>query len=383
MISNLNVSNTNLSGSNLSGTQTTPLSTQAPGAVGVQGRGAAAAYLEATTLPARMPELAAGEEVTARVVEQLDNQRFIALIKNGLFTLNLPQGTGLPSDTLKLTVASPAPNLTFTLSQSAQEGQAAAGGSVQVELSPSAQYLTNLLSAAQDSGPVDSAPGVAQPQSQVQVQDRPLLTDSPAEPAKLAQGLAQAVNKSGVFYESHVKSWSEGRLPLESLRQEPQARLMEGLKSVAAQSHASEAALQGDAVTSGNRVSAAAPQLGQLVQRQLDTLENRTVVLQAMAWVGQPVSMSIQEEQVTEREAQAEPEARAWTSRLSLDLPKLGSVNVNVRLVNGTVQVDFRPHDESAGRLIRENGARLTSGMTAAGLNLAQLTVQHGEETGA
>lgn len=381
MINNLNPTNTNLSGSNLSSTQTTPAGTQAAGGVRPQPSGAGNQVFEASTLPSRLPELMMGEEVVARVVEQIDSQRFIALIKNGLFTLNLPAGTQLGSDTLKLSVASLTPNLTFTLSESAQEGQTAES-SAQVQLSRSAQYLTTLLTASQSS---DGASTDTATTPQQAVLSKPvLLTDTPTQPAKLAEGLAHAVNKSGVFYESHIKSWAEGRLPLQQLRDEPQSRLIETLKtSVAAQSGAAETSLRGDAASAGNRVSSIAPQLGQLVQRQLDSLENRTMFLQAMAWVGQPVSMTIQEEKVAERDAQGEAINRAWSTRLALDLPKLGSVNVNLRLVNGSVQVDFLPHDDSTSQLIRDNGGRLMSGMSAAGLNLAQLTVQHGEETGA
>lgn len=379
MISNINTSSTNLSSSNLSSTQTAPQGTQAASAVGVQGRSGAAAYFQATALPAHMPDLAAGEEVTARVVEQLDSQRFVALIKNNLFTLTLPQGTQLPSATLKLTVSSPAPDLTFTLSQSAQDGQVPAENSAQVQLSPSAQYLTNLLSAAQGAGQGEAGGSLLGAQS---LAKPPLLSDAPGDPAKLAQGLAQAVNKSGVFYESHLKSWSEGRLPLESLQQEPQARLLENAKANAA-SIALDSATQADASQASNRVlsSSAAPQLGQLVQRQLDTLENRVVFLQAMAWPNQQVTMEIQQEQVTDRDAQEEMTERAWTSRLSLDLPALGSVNVSLRLVNGTIQVDFHPQRDTTSQLIRDNSPRLASGMDAAGLNLALMTVQNGEET--
>jgi hypothetical protein len=378
---NLNATNTNLSGSNLSGTQTSPAGTQATGSVRSQPPGADR-VLEASNLPARLPDLAVGEDVTARMVEQIDNRRFVALIKNGLFTLTLPPDTQLPGDTIKLTVATLAPSLTFTLSESAQEGQAAES-SAQVQLSRSAQYLTTLLTASQDP---DSAPLGSTPQ-QALLSKPLLLTDSPTQPAKLAEGLAHAVNKSGVFYESHVKSWAEGRLPLQQLKEEPQARLLETLQTrETLQSSAAtlNSALQSDASNPSNRLlSAAAPQLGQLVQRQLDTLEHRTLFLQATAWLGQPVTMTIQEEQVSERDAQEEAPERAWTTRLALDLPQLGSVNVNLRLVNGTVQVDFLPRDQTTSQLIRDHGGRLASGMSAAGLNLAQLTVQHGKETGA
>jgi hypothetical protein len=391
MISNLNpLANSNLSGSGLSARDTASQSTQAAGAVSQQGRAGAAAYLQATDLPAKLPELAVGEQVNARVVEQLDAQRVVALIKNNLFTLSLSQDTQLPGKDLKLTVASLQPNLSFTLSQSAQDGQTQGEGSAQVVLSPSAQYLTNLLSAALGEGLADGAASAALGQGDSAAATAgapvfgkpPLLGDGAPEPTRLAAGLAQAVNRSGVFYESHVKSWAEGQFSLDNLQQEPQARMAEAMRN-SSNALALASTDQSDTTLSGNRVlsSSLAPQLGQLVQRQLDTLENRAVFVQVMAWPNQQVTLQIQQDQVEERNAQEQADDRAWTSRLTLDMPQLGSVNVNVRLVNGTVQVDFRPHDDSTSELIREHAARLASGMEAAGLNLAQLTVQHGEET--
>ena len=103
--------------------------------------------LETATLPSRLPTLLLGEQVTARVADRLDNNQLAVLIKNSLFTLNLPQGATVSGDTLQLKVASLQPALTFLLQDGSKESaEQTKGSSVQVALSPASKYLTHLLS---------------------------------------------------------------------------------------------------------------------------------------------------------------------------------------------------------------------------------------------
>ncbi|MDN5939641.1 MAG: hypothetical protein L0H83_13400, partial [Salinisphaera sp.] len=53
----------------------------------------------------------------------------------------------------------------------------------------------------------------------------PLLAASPADGADLARGLASALGRSGLFYESHLAQWAAGARSLAELLLEPQARL--------------------------------------------------------------------------------------------------------------------------------------------------------------
>ncbi|RXZ44824.1 flagellar hook-length control protein FliK [Crenobacter cavernae] len=306
--------------------------------------------IEASVLPARLPSLVVGEEVDARVAERLDGNRLVALIKGNAFTLDLPQNLTVRGDSLHLKVTRLDPTPTFVLLDSHVEAEAAADSSSNVQLSRSAQYLNGLLDAARGRGATgtrESAPA--------------LLSSRPDQPETLADGLKQAIGKSGAFYESHLKAWSEGRLPLDALKDEPQARLETGRMQDGA-----HAARQG----------ASSPELGQLVQRQLDTLENRQLQMPVLAWPGQPAQVTIQEEQVADRDAHHDDaSARAWHTRLDLDLPSLGGLLVKLTLSGGAVQVRFAADDADSAALIERHGARLTSGMASAGLDLAQLTV--------
>lgn len=303
-------------------------------------------FIEASTLPAKIPSLIVGEQVTARVADQLDNGQLAVLIKNGLFNLKLPQGMQVQGDTLNLRVASLSPAVTFALVDGAADTPTT-DGSVQVKLSSASQYLTDLLANAKS----DTTTKTVQ------------LDASKEPPAKLAEHLKQGVTQSGLFYESHVQDWMDGRKPLDDVRSEPQNKLGQ---------------LLADPAPSTSRP--AVQELGNLVQRQLDTLENRQVVLQGMAWPGQPVQVQIQPDETEADGSHSGSDALpAWSTQLSLNLPSLGGMNARIRLVGQTVQVSFVAEESQAGRLIETNMARLQSGMESAGLTLASLVVKHDE----
>jgi hypothetical protein len=365
------------------------------------------ALLDATVLPGRLPNLVVGEEVTARIAEQLSDSQVAVLIKNALFTLTLPAGLQPKGDTLNLRVVSLKPGLSFALTDSEGGGEEGKDASVQVDLSPASRYLTRLLSAANPdqsddtatgaggkspSGlpgadgktpTVPTAPGDATAQNALERalagsgsgQAGKLLTgtgDAQAaktlaldaggsQPAQVAEQLKQSVEKSGLFYESHLKAWDQGQLPLERLQGEPQAKVGQ---------------LLGQDTPQGR---AAVPELGNLVQRQLSTFENQQVPLQGFAWPGQPMQMLIEQEKTDERDAHGDAETQSWTTHLALNLPVLGGVSARVRMVGKAVQLSFLTEEGSAGDLIRNNSQKLEDGLAAAGLSLATLSVKHEE----
>ncbi|GGY29662.1 flagellar hook-length control protein FliK [Paludibacterium paludis] len=301
--------------------------------------------IEVASSPEKLPSLILGEQVTGRIAERLGNDQLAVLIKNGLFTLNLPKGTPVSGDTLSLRVASLKPELTFVLNDTAQEG-ASKDSSVEVSLSRTSRYLTDLLRVG------DKAERPAKALN---------LDASQDSPPHLAQAMRKDVQKSGLFYESHLKAWNEGRMPLEDLRQEPQATLT---KALADPRHPAGAEARAE--------------LGKLVQQQLMTQETQQLPLQGLAWPGQPVSVLIEQDKTDDREGgHGNPEDQAWTTSLSLSLPAMGGLDARLRLVGGSVQVTFLTDSERAGELIREHGRRLEEGLELAGIQLATLVVKH------
>ncbi|POZ62629.1 flagellar hook-length control protein FliK [Chromobacterium alticapitis] len=310
--------------------------------------------LQALSQPDSLPSLMVGELLTAKVADQLGNNQLAVLIKNALFTLSLPPGANPSGDTLNLKVVSLSPALTFAMQEGGKEASLPQDGSVAVKLSVASRYLTTLLNAGDSNAAVNSG--------------KTLQLDAGAQkPEQLAKQLQQDVKQSGLFYESHLKDFSNGLHALEQLKQEPQAKLT----------------LSMQALDDGQKSAAAKPQLqelGHLVQRQLDGLEQRNVQLQGLAWPGQPMQMEIQREPMeNERKGDGSEDIPVWSTSLSLNLPALGGMGVRVRLVGQSVQVSFKAEDDDAGQLIRQHATRLRDGMAAAGLTLAGLAVNQNE----
>ncbi|PXX44380.1 MULTISPECIES: flagellar hook-length control protein FliK [Aquitalea] len=313
------------------------------------------ALLDASVLPAKLPPLMLGEQVDAQVVDSKDNgQQLSVLIKNSLFNLIVPQGMTVSGNTLSLKVATLSPTLSFALQEQGKE--MAQDGSVEVQLSPASKYLTGMLQT--------SKPGL--PAADLS------LDASTQTPANLAQHLKNNVSQSGLFYESHLKEWLDGRNSLNQVQQEPQSRLLSKLNDELA----SNAANNSSGTLSPRTV---APELANLVQRQLDIVENQQLQLNGYAWPGQPMQLQIQQEETHERTGSlGADEAGVWSTSLSLKLPALGGLSARVRLVGQNVQVSFVAEEDEAGGLIQQHAAQLQSGMEAAGLTLANLMVKHG-----
>ncbi|KJV29255.1 hypothetical protein VI06_10845 [Aquitalea magnusonii] len=319
------------------------------------------ALLDASVVPAKLPPLMLGEQVSAQVVDSKDNgQQLSVLIKNSLFNLIVPQGMTVSGNNLSLKVATLAPTLSFALQE--QTSEAAQDGSVEVQLSPASKYLTGMLQT--------SKPGLPATDLSLDVAKQ--------QPAETAQTLKNNVSQSGLFYESHLKEWLDGRHNLSQVQQEPQSRLLSKLNEDLA-SHDSRSNTASASSLSPRTV---APELANLVQRQLDIVENQQLQLNGYAWPGQPMQLQIQQEHTNERTGSlGADEVGVWSTSLSLKLPALGGVAARVRLVGQNVQVSFVAEEDEASGLIQQHAEQLQTGMAAAGLTLANLVVKNGTVT--
>lgn len=347
--------------------------------------------LETLTQPqGKMPPFQAGEWVMAKVAERLPDGSAAVLVKNAAFTLKAPgDGQALRADPLLLRVRATEPVLSFTQVSLAQEP--ANDKSAAVSFSTASRYLTSLLTAGGTASPATQgtaatllqaglpdaggkplseaianrlAAGLAAmpPALRAQASQAALLPD-PGQPAPAQEThLKATVEKSGVFYEAHQKAWVDGRLSLDELKQEPQARLAAASQAV------SEGSAQKPAVT---------PETGHLVQRQLDTLEQRQFMYTGQAWPGQLVQWQIQPEEGGEREGNGKQEMRAWHTSLAMSLPALGGLAARLRMVGNQVQLTFDTDNPEAAALIEQYRQQLAGSMEAAGLALASLQVRH------
>ena len=224
---------------------------------------------------------------------------------------------------------------------------ALAGDTPAPELSTTARAISTVLSQA------ESVPGA--PLSLVG--KTPLMATPNAAPAQVAQKLQDAVGSSGLFYESHVAEWAEGKRPLASLLLEPQM----------------QKAAQGDVVRTGTDLASA-----QLINLQLHTHEQARVQWQGEAWPGQKMQWDISRDAPEGQQHEsrdADEEATAWRSNVRFQFPLLGDLAAHVVLQGGRVAIQLQAGSEGSADTLRQHAARLEASLDAAGWPLSSLTI--------
>lgn len=177
----------------------------------------------------------------------------------------------------------------------------------------------------------------------------PVVSDTmPTDVPKLATELRQAVQDTGIFYESHLATWVDGKSGLDELRGEPKALL--GRQQDA-----------GDALS---------PQLAALVRRQLDALETRSVDWRGTLWPGQSGELAISEEP----QAAGGAATKSWNTRIRLTLPNLGDIDARISLSGNRVRLDMDAEPGSVPGL-KDGGARLRDALAARGLTAERFEV--------
>lgn len=139
---------------------------------------------------------------------------------------------------------------------------------------------------------------------------RPLLQERPVGPVTPTQPIAarlqQQLERSGLFFESHLAQWAGGARSTDELR----AELLQ---------------LQG-----GAAAAAPAEAPAQRVAAQLAVLQHQGLVLHGPAWPGQPMQLAIEREPPSRDAPAGAPPV--FSAHLKLELPQLGAVEVHLRL---------------------------------------------------
>ncbi|NBV18066.1 flagellar hook-length control protein FliK [Janthinobacterium sp.] len=221
-----------------------------------------------------------------------------------------------------------------------------AGDTPAPELSTTARAISSVLVQA------ESVPGA--PLSLVG--KAALMATPGADPAGVAQKLRDAVASSGLFYESHVAEWAEGKRPLASLLLEPQM----------------QRAAQGDAARTGTDLASA-----QLINLQLHTHEQARVQWQGEAWPGQQMQWDISRDapEGQQQDGAEADEATAWRSSVRFQFPLLGDLAAQVVLQGGRVAIQLQAGSEDSAATLRQHAARLETALDAAGWPLTSLSI--------
>lgn len=237
----------------------------------------------------------------------------------------------------------------------------------QAALSPAARAIASALASAY------TTPGMP-----VTINGKaPLSAGGPPDPAKLSEGLQRALGDSGLFYESHVAEWAEGKRPLQDLQREPQ--MQRPTAHTLGESMAKALA--------GPDLSAA-----QMINQQLHTHEQGKLMWQGEAWPGQQMQWLVEREQQRDeaggkdgRRAGRDDDAadNVWRSGVRFRFPMLGTVAASVTLVGEQVHIAVQSGSEDSAATLRAWAGALQQAMEAAGAPLTSLAINAGDNHGA
>jgi hypothetical protein len=188
----------------------------------------------------------------------------------------------------------------------------------------------------------------------------PLLGAPGADAAAIAAALRQGMEKSGLFYESHVAEWASGARAQTELAAEPQARGM---------------------------APPTDPATAQLINLQLNAHEQARVAWQGQLWPGQELRWEIERhapdgDHEGREHGDGDGDGNAghaiWQSNLTLRFGRLGEVAAKVVLSGG--QLHIRLDAPASARALLEGGSgRLAEALDAAGAPLTTLAIHdHG-----
>ena len=301
-----------------------------------------------------------GSQVPVSVLARLGDGSFLVRVADTPVRMMLPPATQ-PGAQLSMTVLAASPQPTFGMGDatlqatpiplSANAASLAAsvaaatplpqaGGQPQgAVLSPAARLLGQVLQSAAGAAPLATLNPTA-----------PLLQGGAPDPAQLAQQLQQAVAKSGLFYESHLAQWAEGKRPLADLMAEPQAHKAPGTPPTE-------------------------PATAQLINQQLATHESGQLAWQGRLGPDQPMRWEITREDEDASGPERDADGPGWHSGLRLRFALLGEVEASVSLRGTRLHIELLA-DAGAAGLLRAEAPRLQEAFGAAGSELAALRVR-------
>jgi hypothetical protein len=316
-------------------------------------------------------KLSPGQLVQAEVLASLPDNRFLARIAGELFKIELPQTTK-PGETLRLTMVSDEPRLTFALSR-------AENSVAPVRISETGKWLSNL---ARD--------GISRQPPPPVTRSEMLLTGPPVDTGTLATLLREALSMSGVFYESHLVQWFLGERQLKDILKEPQAKLAPPSKTPPdAQPPGDKVPLDGHNNTLGKALDLISaepansasrqepaepvdPRAIPIIQDQLHTLQSGSLAWLGQAWPGQLMDWTVSEQE----SESGEKAGKNWHTTLKLHLPNLGEVHASLQLNNEGVHMLIKAERNSTVTVLLEEQQELEQAMSAAGVNLLGMVVE-------
>jgi hypothetical protein len=284
-------------------------------------------------LASRAKNFIVGQVYQAKVLEKLSDNVHLVNVDKTVLKMNLGDAAKA-GQTLPLRFLQLQPVPTFLLEAQAK------GSELQTKLSNTGKLLGTFLSQAKAEG------------ATARYQAQGIVSQQPTNPIVLAQDLKQAITKTGLFYESQLGELARGTRGVESLRQEPQ-----NLNQT---------------------------QLSTLVSQQLSVLETNKLSWNGEIWPGQQMALDVKEvppERVHEKDQSeqqnADDDVQQMQTDLTLDLPSLGKVKAQLRLVDGKIAIQLAAQNEQTTVLLNQQKNALAKSLEARGQTLDGLSVTH------
>ena len=306
--------------------------------------------------------LVPGQSVQGRVLSLTGGEATV-MIGTQPVLMELPVKAAV-GDTLQLVFSGNNPRPVFLLAATDHPRQTA------THFSEAAALLGELTALIQDRQAPASIPG-----------QTTLLDEAPLSPATLAMGLKTGLEKSGLFYESHLGSWLQGNYSLVGLMQEPQARLSAALLPHEALADPDHDAHSGRLLIE-NRLASEMPGAAEartLITQQLQLLENNRLVWRGDVWPGQAMQWEVARERDEENPHHTEVDVAAanWTTRIALDLPRLGKITLNLRLdAHNHFDVRLAAQDKDAAVLMERSRHEVMQNIQTAGGVIQHFSVE-------
>jgi hypothetical protein len=220
-------------------------------------------------------------------------------------------------------------------------------------LSTAGRLINNLLQAAQQQGAPSALLG------------KNAIVQTPATlPLQVALALKDTLAYSGLFYESHVVEWADGKRPIAELLREPQ--------------------MQAQAAASPNKGPQAQDgevQFSQLVNLQLNVLEQDSMQWSGEIWPGQKMNWDVRKDPDQNKgHAGDEPAQQTWQSGVRFNLPLLGSVSATIHLIGERLHIQINTGAETTAATLREHADALVDALAAAGSPLDSLLVKQDDQ---
>jgi len=222
-------------------------------------------------------------------------------------------------------------------------------------LSATARVLSSVLGAAARA---------EHPQTSI-VAPLALLAHAPADPARLAAQLKDAIGASGLFYESHLAEWSAGTRALAELQREPQMQREPQLQR-------------------GLTADSADPAAAQFINLQLASQEQGRIAWQGQLLPGQDLAWQISRDRPgSGAHAGAENPDPPWRSALRLRFAALGEIGATVVLAGDQLHISLQAGSGNIDSVLRARSDELRRALEACGNPAATLTVSLATPPGA